>query len=696
MGSPSPDFFIVGSPRSGTTLVQRLLMECQGVSIPPETHFFSVFAPTQEWRFPLDAARLHRHLGAYADLTMSPISHNDIPPIVDTLAGTAATVFDLFAAIVDHLTTAGDLIGEKTPHHLLWLRQLSRIYPASKFVWVVRDPRAIVESNRRMPFGMTSVTALAGMWRSDQSVMSTAASQLGDRVMQVRYEDVIAAPDEMRLSLAAHIGLPDPPVRRSVDLQDMAAAQEYWKGEVAGPIRDDRNELWKENLPEDSVRVVEAICGRPMRKLGYEPSRPTPARLKVAERLLLARFDLGRTRRLRSIAAMVPAQQESPLPLSAAQSEGSQPKVASGDSRCVIYVSASGHLAGPARSLLTVIRTESKAGFRQILIAPGGDLLAEASGISGLEQIQLPLKRRVRRAYRLWGSLLVAREIWRRRASVAAIHANGLSELNLVGLGASFARCHVVVWSHASLIANLAPRMAQLWRRTIRSLDWSAVSSDAAQALADRSIADLEAIAIIPNPISAGEVAAEREDRRGPVRIGFLSGATRNKGFDVLVEASELLEDLDLEWLLFTNPKGKRADIDLVETALSRPNVRAIGHVSDVAQAYAQMDIAFVPSRRESFGRVAAEAMLNGIPVVASDIPAMRRLIGDDAGLLFPPGNADLASEQIRRLVADPDLRHRVGQAGPNRVGAFSPDTVRGALDRLYTHSDRDSESRDS
>jgi len=43
VGRRGPDFLIVGSARSGTTLVQRLACELPGVAMPPETHFFDIF-----------------------------------------------------------------------------------------------------------------------------------------------------------------------------------------------------------------------------------------------------------------------------------------------------------------------------------------------------------------------------------------------------------------------------------------------------------------------------------------------------------------------------------------------------------------------------------------------------------------------------------------------------------------------------
>ena len=73
---------------------------------------------------------------------------------------------------------------------------------------------------------------------------------------------------------------------------------------------------------------------------------------------------------------------------------------------------------------------------------------------------------------------------------------------------------------------------------------------------------------------------------------------------------------------------------------------------------YARCDVVVCPSVLDSFCRVAAEAMLNGIPVAGSDLPPIRALLGDDeAGLLFPVGDTEAAAEAIARLVGDERLR---------------------------------------
>jgi glycosyltransferase involved in cell wall biosynthesis len=82
--------------------------------------------------------------------------------------------------------------------------------------------------------------------------------------------------------------------------------------------------------------------------------------------------------------------------------------------------------------------------------------------------------------------------------------------------------------------------------------------------------------------------------------------------------------------------------------------------------------------------------MLNGLPVVGSDLPPIRELIGDDeAGLLVPPEDVDAAAKAIIRLVDDPELRARLGAHGAERAAAFTPDSVRQALLERYGLSPR-------
>lgn len=97
------------------------------------------------------------------------------------------------------------------------------------------------------------------------------------------------------------------------------------------------------------------------------------------------------------------------------------------------------------------------------------------------------------------------------------------------------------------------------------------------------------------------------------------------------------------------------------------------GTVRDVSAQYRRMSVLLVASRLESLSLTAAEAMANGVPVVAFDVGGIREVVGD-AGELVPPGRLDLAVEQVRRIISDPAVAADLTARGRHRVArAFDP-----------------------
>lgn len=100
-----------------------------------------------------------------------------------------------------------------------------------------------------------------------------------------------------------------------------------------------------------------------------------------------------------------------------------------------------------------------------------------------------------------------------------------------------------------------------------------------------------------------------------------------------------------------------------------RARVRFLGHRSDMAALYRAADIYVLPSHREGMPRSIVEAMLSGLPVVATDIRGSREEVVDqETGLLVPVADAKALAAALSRLAADPDLRARMGAAGLARA----------------------------
>jgi glycosyltransferase involved in cell wall biosynthesis len=97
----------------------------------------------------------------------------------------------------------------------------------------------------------------------------------------------------------------------------------------------------------------------------------------------------------------------------------------------------------------------------------------------------------------------------------------------------------------------------------------------------------------------------------------------------------------------------------------------ALGFVphDELLDLYERAAVVACPSRREGFGVVCAEAMAHGRPVVASGVGGYLDLVADGVtGLLVPPGDVEALRGAIERLLADPGLRRRLGEAARARA----------------------------
>jgi hypothetical protein len=312
-------FLVVGSPRSGTTIVQRLACEIPGVRMPPETHFFTRFAMrlVSEHRFPMTGQELTDVVSAFAGAGHADGLDVDVEAVVADLGGTCRRPLDLFDALVRQLAGPAEVWGEKTPNHLVWWRPISEAAPWMRFVAVVRDPRAVVASNLEMPWrtdrslprwGDRMHLAFAELWSFLQGQVLRMRDHLGpQRCLVLRYEDVVADPDAARAGLAAFLGRPEGLTPQAAP-PGIVLPWESWKAGALGPVADDRVDAWRDKLDARQAEDVTVVCREKMRVFDYTDDLPTwPAtavgwaRLGPVPVLRLARYARGRRLHLASI-----------------------------------------------------------------------------------------------------------------------------------------------------------------------------------------------------------------------------------------------------------------------------------------------------------------------------------------------------------------------------------------------------------
>ncbi len=195
------------------------------------------------------------------------------------------------------------------------LELLERLFAEARFVHLVRDGRDAAVSFLAMPEGVVTRTwahprdaaGFACQWRTEVEAAAALGERVGpERYLEVRYEQLVAAPEETIRAVCAFVSLPYEPgmldYAGTVDLRDKPHQKRLAQPPTAG-VRD-----WRTEMAPADVAAFEEIAGDLLRRLGYEashggdgPSARARARLR-SYRLRLGAFN-----------ALAAAQQRSPL-----------------------------------------------------------------------------------------------------------------------------------------------------------------------------------------------------------------------------------------------------------------------------------------------------------------------------------------------------------------------------------------------
>jgi glycosyltransferase involved in cell wall biosynthesis len=162
------------------------------------------------------------------------------------------------------------------------------------------------------------------------------------------------------------------------------------------------------------------------------------------------------------------------------------------------------------------------------------------------------------------------------------------------------------------------------------------------------------------------------------------------KGIDVLLRALHAVGPGDGPSLRLLGDGPLRRELEDLGAKLGiSDQLRFLGEVGrkDVFAELAQCDMLIMPSRHESesFGLATLEAMACGKPVIASAVGGLVELVDDnETGLLVPRDDPEALANAIRRLVKDPALRARLGEAGRLKAQRFTAERTGGNYERLF------------
>jgi len=202
------------------------------------------------------------------------------------------------------------------------------------------------------------------------------------------------------------------------------------------------------------------------------------------------------------------------------------------------------------------------------------------------------------------------------------------------------------VWGTDVELARRAPWIARaVLRRAAEVVAPSTVLAEQARELGAQSVA------VIPSGVDVPDDVGDEDE---PPFVLYAGRLSPEKGVLELVEAANGIPLV----VVGDGPLRDRV-----------PGARGFVPHDELLRLYARAAVVAVPSHREGFGVVCAEAMAHARPVVASAVGGLLDLVADgETGLHVPAGDVPALRGALERLLADRELRRRLGEAGRERV----------------------------
>lgn len=211
-----------------------------------------------------------------------------------------------------------------------------------------------------------------------------------------------------------------------------------------------------------------------------------------------------------------------------------------------------------------------------------------------------------------------------------------------------------------------------------------AVSEDLAAELRRRN--PRAQVSVIENGLPDEAFMTRSRPRNNILYLGRLEIA--QKGLDILLHAFTLIADYTDKALIIAGSGPDEARIRALAYSLGvGDRIQFVGQVSptDRFDLLASAELVAMPSRYETFGMVAAEAVAVGTPIVAFDIPCLRSILSPASGVLVPAFDTNAFAAALVRVLKDDQLKWTLSNDGKAAVDHLRWDGLAAVQETLYS-----------
>ena len=291
LSKPTPrPVFIFGCPRSGTSLMSRVVGSHARIGIPFESHIYHyLYMWERYYQARMQDRKWWRPLVADI-LGMEDIrSWNPRPDLDRTVAAIRRPdLHGLFEGLFEAWATSlgKPRWGDKTPQHTLNWRALVEAFPDLQVIYLMRDGRDVALSYKRAFFGPKHAYSIAKRWLHYVQIGEELEGTLDTpRFHRVQYEALVAEPERTVRGICNFLREDYDPAMLDSHRSDVPYPTDSRNAlNLRKPILANNSGKWRQEMSARDLRIFEAVAGNALEQYGYERGVPG-ARISSAEAL---------------------------------------------------------------------------------------------------------------------------------------------------------------------------------------------------------------------------------------------------------------------------------------------------------------------------------------------------------------------------------------------------------------------------
>jgi hypothetical protein len=270
-----PQIFIVGMARSGTTLLSEILNTHSKIVVSPETHYFRKYWLSDKQASLKKRVMLSKKFLASDEFKQFGFSVEEKKEIEgEILEGLKSGQTEILTNVLTRyrLSKKKTLWVEKTTAHLMFLPQITKLFPASQFVCLVRDPRDICLSLKKVPFNAHSTMSIARRWKRYSKRSSLYRNEYKTIFLEIKYEDLINNPEHelKKVCKFFSIDYQSKMLNRNNDPSTFDGKKEFWKLNAIKPIDKNNFDKWKREMRPGEIYFLQKYLSREMYRYKYD------------------------------------------------------------------------------------------------------------------------------------------------------------------------------------------------------------------------------------------------------------------------------------------------------------------------------------------------------------------------------------------------------------------------------------------